>query len=168
MLLLVAAACGGGPDTAVLESTAEATTTAAPAPVSTAPTGTTAASVTTTSMLAPTTLSLADRFSLTREAILAGDMDLMECAVGIFGLDRMIEFSQGEDPTNQELILSEPCLIDPDDWDEEVRDDDGEREGGGFVSGEKLPSHKPSRASTREIRQPVKRRGPSTIDHSVK
>ncbi len=149
VLLLVAAACGGGSDTAVLESTAEATTTAvsatttaeatttaAPAPVSTAPTGTTAASATTTSMLAPTTLSLADRFSLTREAILAGDMDLMECAVGVFGLDRMIEFSQGEDPTNQELILSEPCLIDPDDWDEEVRDDDGEREGGGSVYGE--------------------------------
>ena len=59
-------------------------------------------------------MSLADRFDLTREAVLAGNEAVLSCAFEVFGMDRMIEFDQGAQPTAEELVLGEPCLLEGD------------------------------------------------------
>jgi photosystem II stability/assembly factor-like uncharacterized protein len=59
-------------------------------------------------------MSLADRFDLIREAVLAGNEAVLSCAFEVFGMDRMIEFDQGAQPTAEELVLGEPCLLEGD------------------------------------------------------
>ena len=85
----------------VVPPSAESTTTTA-APTTTVP-------PTTTEAPPPRTLTPLDQYLIAIEAVVAGDMAMVGCLAGVFGLPEFLGM-QGRLPNDTELVAAEPCI----------------------------------------------------------